>query len=225
MALDALGIRFGPVDRLDGSNKLAVALSQMYPVLHSSCLFDAEYTDNISDTMVDTFSHTVWPSTPAVPEHIRALLLLFFEVGDSTSPEASRRLGQEVFAQNGQFVMNKEVVSGAEGRSRAHIDRIPIEWRWLTFWLLYAEIAASHYGMLSALLSRRHIITKVYTCSEAVDDLVLIGVVRWTLKSGAELEGPFAARVVVDQSDGVPKLRLYQGWAVSLGLPVQIVSS
>ena len=56
----------------------------------------------------------------------------------------------------------------------------------------------------------------MYACSEAADDLVLIGTVRWTFKDGRELDGPFAARALVDQSNHASKLRLYQGWAVSL---------
>ena len=63
--------------------------------------------------------------------------------------------------------------------------------------------------------SREHKVDKVYTCSEKADDLILIGTVRWTLKNGRALDGPFAARAVVDQSGNASRLSLYQGWAVS----------
>ena len=88
----------------------------MYPVLHSYMSFDQEYTES-SDIMTNTFSQTVWPSAPPVPDRIKTLLSLFFELGDSTSEAASRRLGEEVFTSDGQIVVNKKVISGAEGWS------------------------------------------------------------------------------------------------------------
>lgn len=86
----------------------------MYPVLHSSSGFPREYTDT-RQIMAETFAQTQWSSSPSVPEHIKALLQLFFEVGDSSSPDTSRRLGDEVFTPDGQIVVNKKVISGAEG--------------------------------------------------------------------------------------------------------------
>ena len=69
--------------------------------------------------------------------------------------------------------------------------------------------------MLLGLQARNHKVEKVYTCGEAADDLMLHGTVRWTFKDGGKLDGPFAARAVVDQSGDRPRLKLYQGWAVS----------
>ena len=180
----------------------------MYPVLHSSSSFAKEYTDT-RGTMATTFAHTVWPSSPAVPEHIKALLRLFFEVGDSSSLETSRRLGDEVFTTDGQIVVNKKVISGADGIMPPFLGQA----QGLTS-VIKIEISTSNHGLLSGLKSRKHTVDKVFTSSEAADDLVLIGSVRWTFKSGGELDGPFAARAVVDQSSERPRLKLYQGWAV-----------
>src|ERR1700761_4480261 len=87
----------------------------MYPVLHSFSQFDREYTDSSTIARTMAFSQTVWPSSPAVPDHIKAVLSLFFEFGDSSSPDSSRRLGEEVFTADGQIVVNKKVISGAQG--------------------------------------------------------------------------------------------------------------
>lgn len=103
----------------------------MYPVLHSAAHFEREYTDS-SEAMADTFAQTEWPSSPVVPEHIKALLVLFFEVGDSASADSSRRLGEEVFTIDGQIVVNKKVISGAEGASWYSTFAVMLRIRWLT---------------------------------------------------------------------------------------------
>lgn len=87
----------------------------MFPVLHSISRFDREYTDATVAQMADTFLHTVWPSLPSVPQDTKALLVRFFEVGDSSSADASRRLGDEIFTQDGKIVVNKKIISGAAG--------------------------------------------------------------------------------------------------------------
>ena len=60
--------------------------------------------------------------------------------------------------------------------------------------------------------TRRHEIFKVYTCNDAANDLILIGGVTMGFNDGQIVEGGFAARAVIDDSDSEkPKLKLYQG--------------
>jgi hypothetical protein len=185
----------------------------MYPLLHSSSRFDREYTDALT-TMTEALSQTAWPLLGTVPTEVRALLSLFFEIGDSNAPNASHRLAQEVFAEDGQIVVNKNVISGAQGKftvsfmSQRPGDRSanssPV------------ELAASNSGMIPGMESRQHRIDKIYICSHAADDLVLIGNVKWTLKDGKELWAPLAARAVIDLTNDSPRIKLFQGFTVRL---------
>ncbi|KIW50354.1 hypothetical protein PV05_11950 [Exophiala xenobiotica] len=139
---------------------------------------------------MSALAQTEWPTTP-VPQSIKQLLGSFFELGDSKSEDAARRLADEIFTPEGQIMVNKRTINGAK------------------------EISSSNRGLLSSLQSRQHRIAKVYTCNESADDLMLIGVVTWTFDDGQSLDGPFAARAVVQSTGGpgTPRLKLYQGWA------------
>ena len=45
---------------------------------------------------------------------------------------------------------------------------------------------------------------------------MLIGTVTWTFKNGQKKDGGFAARALIEGADSEkPRLKLYQGWAVS----------
>lgn len=137
-----------------------------------------------------TTPSTEWPSTP-VPEAIKNLLSRFYSLGDSNSDDAGRRLGEEVFTATGQIVVNKRTIDGP-------------------------DIATSNHGMWVGLETRRHEVLKVYACSDAGDDLMLMGNVTWGFKNGEVVEGGFAARAVVVNGDSEkPRLKLYQGWGVS----------
>ncbi|KIW15545.1 hypothetical protein PV08_05593 [Exophiala spinifera] len=133
-------------------------------------------------------AHAEWPTTP-IPEPIKTLLHSFFELGDSTSPADGARMGTEIFTPDGQIVVNKRVIDGAE------------------------EISNSNHGKPPGLQRRKHRIDKIYTCNEMADDLMLFGVVTWTFDDGQTREGRFAARAVVVVSEGRPRLKLYQGWS------------
>lgn len=75
--------------------------------------------------------------------------------------------------------------------------------------------------MLQALKSRQHEIFKVYSCSDAGDDLMFIGGVTWTYNNGQVAEVGFAARtVIVDAGSEKPKMKPYQVWAVRLLLEI-----
>jgi hypothetical protein len=69
--------------------------------------------------MADPFAQTVWPSSPEVSQRVKTILARFFALGDAGSAEASRRLGEEVFASDGQIVVNKKTISGAKGEPTA----------------------------------------------------------------------------------------------------------
>ena len=150
--------------------------------------------------------HIQWPSTP-VPDPIKQLLARFFTVGDSKADDAGQILGSEIFMSDGQIVVNKKVINGAEGQLIVECRARKTD--------TYPEIASSNHGLLQGLESRRHEISKVYSCNDAGDDLVLTGEVFWTFKDGSVRSAGFAARAVVGHvGDGRPRLKLYQGWTV-----------
>lgn len=61
--------------------------------------------------------------------------------------------------------------------------------------------------------------TKVYTCNQSADDLLLIGFVNIGFNDGTKVDGSFVVRAIVDEADSQsPRLKLYQGWMVSLPL-------
>ncbi|KAK5244172.1 ERMES complex subunit mmm1 [Exophiala xenobiotica] len=63
---------------------------------------------------MSALAQTEWPATP-VPQPIKQLLGSFFDLGDSKSEDAGRRLVDEIFMPEGQIVVNKHTISGAEG--------------------------------------------------------------------------------------------------------------
>jgi hypothetical protein len=63
---------------------------------------------------MSALAQTEWPATP-VPQPIKQLLGSFFDLGDSKSEDAGRRLVDEIFMPEGQIVVNKRTISGAEG--------------------------------------------------------------------------------------------------------------
>jgi hypothetical protein len=166
---------------------------------------------------MSALGQTEWPATP-VPQPIKQLLGSFFDLGDSKSEDAGRRLADEIFTPEGQIVVNKRTIKGAKGRY------LPLQLTSLSRYtprlaslIAFPEISSSNRGPLSSLQGRQHRIVKVYTCNDSADDLMLIGVVTWTFNDGQSLEGPFAARAVVQSTgeSGTPRLKSYQGWAVS----------
>lgn len=79
------------------------------------------------------------------------------------------------------------------------------------------EISRSNHGFWEGIKTRRHEIFKIYTCNDAADDLILVGSVTWGFNDGQMIEGGFCARAVIDDGDSEkPKMKLYQGWTVSL---------
>lgn len=79
------------------------------------------------------------------------------------------------------------------------------------------DISRSNHGYWEGIKTRRHEIFKIYTCSDAADDLMLIGSVTWGFNDGQMIEGGFCARAVIDEGySEKPKLKLYQGWTVCL---------
>ncbi len=63
---------------------------------------------------MSALAQTEWPTTP-VPQSIKQLLGSFFELGDSKSEDAARRLADEIFTPEGQIMVNKRTINGAKG--------------------------------------------------------------------------------------------------------------
>jgi hypothetical protein len=61
-----------------------------------------------------TTPDTEWPSTP-IPTPVKDLLSRFYVLGNSNAPESGRQLGEEIFTPDGQIVVDKRAISGAEG--------------------------------------------------------------------------------------------------------------
>lgn len=54
-----------------------------------------------------------WPAQP-IPDTIKKVLERFYRFIDSPDPQAGEKLARKVFTQDGDFVVNKRVMSGRE---------------------------------------------------------------------------------------------------------------
>jgi hypothetical protein len=78
-----------------------------------------------------TTPSTEWPSTP-IPAPVKNLLSRFYILGDNSAPESGRQLGEEIFTPDGQIVVNKRAIYGAEGTAlnfrhfRKDVERVNV---------------------------------------------------------------------------------------------------
>jgi hypothetical protein len=56
-----------------------------------------------------------WPDQP-VPEAVKRILKRFYKLIDSPRRDASDRLANDVFTEDGTFVVNKRSIVGREGK-------------------------------------------------------------------------------------------------------------
>jgi len=65
------------------------------------------------------------------------------------------------------------------------------------------------------IISRKHVVHKIYTCNDAADDLLMFGDLTMSFKNGKEVMLPFSARGVFDTSGGDgARITLWRGWFV-----------
>ncbi|KAK5110099.1 hypothetical protein LTR62_006233 [Meristemomyces frigidus] len=128
-----------------------------------------------------------WPSQP-VPEAVKRTLERFYKLIDSTDPCASDKLARKVFVEDGEFVVNKRIMSGRE------------------------EIANWHKNG-EDIVAREHRVDKLYVCNAEGDDLLMTGTL--TMESDVGLIGStsYTARCVIDDPAlPMPKVRRWQFW-------------
>ena len=164
--------------------------------------------------MAYVIENTVWPDWEITQEK-RALLSLFFELADLKSSEAGPRMAAEVFTSDAVLAGGRGKISGTEGNNlheNQNGGSMPV--------LIYetAAIAQSRKNAWDHIDKRRHILSRVYTLDKKATDLILVGELKATTKSGKDFRQEFCARAVVaeDASAGNPRLSLYQVWAVSI---------
>ncbi|KAK4549646.1 hypothetical protein LTR36_004947 [Oleoguttula mirabilis] len=128
-----------------------------------------------------------WPSQP-VPEAIKELIARFYSLVDSSDPSCCEGLANTVFTQDGEFLVNKRSMKGAE------------------------QIAKWRTGGESVIL-RQHTIHKIYVCNEQGNDLLMTGTLTLGSDLGLTAESPYCARCVVDDpTSQSPRIEYWQGW-------------
>ncbi|KAK4575192.1 hypothetical protein LTR86_001044 [Recurvomyces mirabilis] len=128
-----------------------------------------------------------WPAQQ-IPDAIKRTLERFYRLIDSPDPQAGEKLARKVFAVDGDFVVNKRVMSGRE------------------------QIANWHKNGES-IVSREHQVDKIYVCNAEGDDLLMIGTLTMESDVGLVGSAPYTARCVIDDAASpTPKVRHWQFW-------------
>ncbi len=63
-----------------------------------------------------------WPSVVPVPDSVKNLIDLFFNLADDTSPGVGDRMVNEVFAETGVLITPMSTIQGIEGRNLSTIS-------------------------------------------------------------------------------------------------------
>ncbi|TKA65757.1 hypothetical protein B0A55_10836 [Friedmanniomyces simplex] len=120
---------------------------------------------------------------------MKRLLTRFYTLIDAATPESSEQLANQVFSEDGEFVVNKRRMQGRE------------------------QIMNWHNKSSGDVVLRRHEVHKIYVCSESGDDLLMTGTLTMKSDQGLVGETSYSARCVVnDAALPKPKVELWQFW-------------
>ncbi|KAK5718962.1 hypothetical protein LTR17_015468 [Elasticomyces elasticus] len=129
-----------------------------------------------------------WPSQP-VSKAMKRLLRRFYTLIDAATAESSKKLANDVFSEQGEFVINKRRMLGRE------------------------QIMDWHNKSGGNVVSRQHDVHKIYVCSDSGDDILMIGTLTMRSDEGLVGETSYTARCVVDDASlPKPRVELWQFW-------------
>ncbi|KAK0286732.1 hypothetical protein LTR35_004201 [Friedmanniomyces endolithicus] len=129
-----------------------------------------------------------WPSQP-ITKAMKRLLARFYTLVDAATVESSELLAGQVFGESGELVVNKRRMKGGE------------------------QIMSWPSKSSDDVVSRHHVVHKVYVCSESGDDLLMTGTLTMISSEGLVGETSYTARCVVDDAAlPKPKVQLWQFW-------------
>ena len=81
----------------------------------------------------------------------------------------------------------------------------------------YKDLVTASTGAWTCVKIRKHDVVKVFSCSDAADDLMMFGNLVIEMENGTMLDYDFAARVVIDDPTSKdPKLKFFEGWSVCI---------
>lgn len=140
-----------------------------------------------------------WPSIP-ISSAVKELINRFYVIVNDKS-DNGRRLRDEVFTPDGTWKSPGRAYNGAE-----FVGATANSWAGINY--------------------RVHEVVKVYSGSEAGDDLMMFGKATYGLENGATVETDFSARCVIDDpKSSTPRLRLFQGYTVRVVRNTLLASS
>lgn len=138
---------------------------------------------------------TAWlADTTVLPPAVRQLIARFYELADSSSPDAGRLLASDIFAADGMWYApgDSPPITGSAAISRCR------DHAWDT------------------VTRRQHTIQKVFASADGDRrELVLLGMLDQGLKNGQSMEVGFAAHIEVTVSDSNgPRIQTMRVYAV-----------
>ncbi|KAM5346041.1 hypothetical protein ACJ41O_009046 [Fusarium nematophilum] len=121
---------------------------------------------------------TIWPDNP-VPTATKQLIARLLEIGDTDTPDAGEKMAQEIFTPDGVLNHCTYKFEGREAISKCRSGPKPPGNR---------------------ITKSRHHISRVYSQTGKVDDLMFIGERVVEFEDGQIVNNMFASRAVVDES-------------------------
>ncbi|KAF2808949.1 uncharacterized protein BDZ99DRAFT_477441 [Mytilinidion resinicola] len=140
---------------------------------------------------------TSWPSTP-VPSAIKTLISDFYTIGAQKGDEATAAY-INLFTPTAQIVQNNKTYTGRD------------------------SILEAQSGKLDHVKSRQREIRKVYSCTEAGDDLLLVGNTRVVLDTAEVLDVGFCVQLAFQETAEGWKITHCQSWSDSVELTVEMM--
>ncbi|KAK6365173.1 hypothetical protein, variant [Exophiala oligosperma] len=133
-------------------------------------------------------SSVQWPATP-VPEEVKDLINLFFELGDTKDASAGPSMADKVFSHGGEMVRATGTVKGNE------------------------QIARSRDKAWDVIAFRKHMIEKVFVGDKDGKDLIVMGTLEnYTKENQNSTFQEFAARFMVEGEGATARVKSYQAW-------------
>ncbi|KAL3464515.1 hypothetical protein BJX64DRAFT_286325 [Aspergillus heterothallicus] len=143
-------------------------------------------------------AQTTWPTVVKISPAVRHLIARNYEIADIADPTAGNYLADEILTESGS-------ISAPGGKVfRGH-----------------AEIRTCRERAWDGISARHHLVHRVFVADPEALDLLIVGSVSVTLKSGKVLDGEFTSRLVVDpdsMASGQPRLQSVTIWADTLPL-------
>ncbi|RSL96343.1 hypothetical protein CDV31_013521 [Fusarium ambrosium] len=141
---------------------------------------------------------SIWPDNP-VPTATKQLIARLLEIGDTDTPDSGEKMAQEIFTHDGVLDHCTYRFEGREAISKCRSGPKPPGNR---------------------ITKSRHHISRVYSQTGKVDDLMLIGERVVEFEKGQTVNNMFAARAVVDESTPgtSPRLSLFTIYIASQAL-------